>query len=234
VLGETHPDLANSYANLGDHAIGMNQLQQAVDAFAAAAAILNGRRAMETDAEQDKAPSKLREDTNPYPGLIVAAYNLSAADSAKAAVLRSQAFEAAQWIGDEETARAIAGMSARVAAGNGELAARARERQDLSQQANATDKLLIAALSKPDAARNRDSEQALRRAGIAHRGPDQRARPRHRRAISGLCNAGHQGARDHRGGAGRARRQRGAALVHHDRALHLRLDAEMPFLGTIP
>jgi CHAT domain-containing protein/Tfp pilus assembly protein PilF len=161
-LGETHPDVANSYTNLGSHALALNQLQQAYDAFAAATAILNGRRATEADAEQDKPDLKLHEDANPYPGLIVAAYHLAATDSRQAASLRAHAFEAAQWIGDEETARAIAGMSARVAAGNDQLAARVRQRQDLSQQAIATDKLLIAALSKPDAARNRENEQALR------------------------------------------------------------------------
>ncbi|WP_291690973.1 tetratricopeptide repeat protein [Bradyrhizobium sp.] len=168
-LGAAHPDVANSYVNLGSHDLDLKQWREAHDAFAAAAAIFNDRRAAAAAEEQTRADLRSHDDTNPYPGLIVAAYNLAAADGQKAATLRAEAFEAAQWIGDEQTARAIAGMSARVAASGGDLAARVRQRQDLGEQAIATDRLLIAALSRPNAARNPQTEQALRvqAAGIA-------------------------------------------------------------------
>lgn len=161
-LGEMHPDIANSFANLGAHHIDLKDWQQARDAFAHAVAIQNGRRAAEF-GEEGRGDLRAHEDTNPYPGLIVAAYNLArgATDEQKGA-LRSQAFEAAQWIGDEQAARAIAGMSARVADGSGDLAARVRERQDLGAQAVATDKMLVAAISQANAARNAAAEQALR------------------------------------------------------------------------
>lgn len=159
-LGEQHPDVAGSFANLGAHFLDLKDWQQARDAFARAAAIQNGRRVAEP-AEESRGDLKAHEDTNPYPGLIVAAYNL-AANGGQAGALRSQAFEAAQWIGDERAARAIAGMSARIADGRGDLAARVRERQDLGEQAVATDKMLVAAISQADAARNAASEQALR------------------------------------------------------------------------
>lgn len=158
-LGEQHPDVANSFANLGAHHIDLKDWQQARDAFARAVAIQNGRRAADQESRGDV---KVHEETNPYPGLIVAAYNLASANSGQAAALRSQAFEAAQWIGDEQAARAIAGMSARIADGSGDLAARVRERQDLDAQAVATDKMLVAAISQADAARNPAAEQALR------------------------------------------------------------------------
>ncbi|MCK1359054.1 CHAT domain-containing tetratricopeptide repeat protein [Bradyrhizobium sp. 199] len=160
-LGDTHPDAASSFANLGAHFLDLKDWQQARDAFARAVAIQNGRRAAEF-GEEGRGDLRAREDTNPYPGLIVAAYNLARASDEQKAALRSQAFEAAQWIGDEQAARAIAGMSARVADGRGELAARVRERQDLGAQAVATDKLLVAAISQANAARNAAAEQALR------------------------------------------------------------------------
>src|SRR5262249_18800255 len=138
------------------------QWPQALDAFGRATAILNGRRSTEAETPT-RADLKLHEDTNPFPGLIVAAYNLAGtADGQKAAALRSQAFEAAQWIGDEQAARAIAGMSARVAAGNGDLSARIRERQDLSEQAQAIDKALVALLSQPATPSSPQNEQTLR------------------------------------------------------------------------
>ncbi|WP_271594907.1 CHAT domain-containing tetratricopeptide repeat protein [Bradyrhizobium sp. CCBAU 65884] len=158
-LGEQHPDVANSFANLGAHHIDLKDWQQARDAFARAVAIQNGRRAAEQESRGDV---KVHEETNPYPGLIVAAYNLANANAGQAGALQSEAFEAAQWIGDEQAARAIAGMSARIADGSGDLAARVRERQDLGAQAVATDKMLVAAISQADAARNPAAEQALR------------------------------------------------------------------------
>jgi CHAT domain-containing protein/Tfp pilus assembly protein PilF len=162
-LSETHPDVASSFANLGGHYLDVKDWQQAHDAFTRAVAIQNSRRATQFGGEESRADLKAHEDTNPFPGLIVAAYNLaSASDGRAAGALRSQAFEAAQWIGDEQAARAIAGMSARIAEGGGDLAARVRERQDLSEQAIATDKMLVAAISQPDAARNGAAEQALR------------------------------------------------------------------------
>ncbi|WP_276577528.1 CHAT domain-containing protein [Bradyrhizobium sp. 138] len=160
-LGEQHPDVASSFANLGAHFLDLKDWQQARDAFARAVAIQNGRRTAEF-GEDGRGDLRAHEDTNPYPGLIVAAYDLARASDEQKDALRSQAFETAQWIGDEQAARAIAGMSARVADGSGDLAARVRERQDLGAQAMATDKMLVAAISQASAARNAAAEQALR------------------------------------------------------------------------
>jgi CHAT domain-containing protein len=162
-LGEAHPDVANSYNNLGGHYLDLKDWQRAYDAFGRAATILNSRRTVDFDEQQTRADLKIHQDTNPYPGMIVAAYNLAATPGNQQAVtLRSQAFEAAQWTGDAQAAKAIAGMSARVAAGNSDLAARVRQRQDLNEQTQAIDRMLIAILSQPDAARNPPAEQALR------------------------------------------------------------------------
>ena len=162
-LGEVHPDAANSFNNLGAHYLDAKDWQHAYDAFARASAILISRSARESNVEQTTADLKVHDTTNPFPGTIVAAYQLAeTSDRQKAIALRSQAFEAAQWIGDEQAAKAIAGMSARIAAGNGDLSARVRQRQDLSEQALAIDRLLISVISQPNAARSQEMEQALR------------------------------------------------------------------------
>ena len=162
-LGEEHPDVANSFSNLGAHYLDAKDWQQAYDAFVRASATLVGRKASEPGEAQATADLKASGATNPFPGAIVAAYHLAqASDSQKATTLRTRAFEAAQWIGDDQAARAIAGMSARIAAGSGNLPTRVRERQDLSEQALAVDRLLISVISQPNAARNPQTEQALR------------------------------------------------------------------------
>jgi CHAT domain-containing protein/Tfp pilus assembly protein PilF len=162
-LGEVHPDVANSFNNLGAHYLDSKDWQQAYDAFVRASATLISRKAKESGEGQTTADLRAYGATNPFPGAIVAAYQLAeTSDSQKAIALRSQAFEAAQWTSDEQAARAIAGMSARIAAGSGDLSARVRERQDLGEQALAVDRLLISVISQPNAARNQQTEQALR------------------------------------------------------------------------
>ena len=61
------------------------------------------RNAKESNEGRATADLKVHDTTNPFPGTIVAAYQLAGtSDSQKAIALRSQAFEAAQWIGDEQ------------------------------------------------------------------------------------------------------------------------------------
>jgi CHAT domain-containing protein/tetratricopeptide (TPR) repeat protein len=162
-LGEVHPDVANSFVNLGAHYLDLKDWQQAYDAFGGASAILINRRAGEFNQEPARADLKIHDNSNPFPGMIVAAYELAAtSNSQRAVALRAQAFEAAQWIGDEQAAKAIAGMSARLAAGDGDLSARVRERQDLNEHSLAIDRMLIAAMSQPSAVRSQATEQAIR------------------------------------------------------------------------
>jgi CHAT domain-containing protein len=161
-LGEVHPDVANSFNNLGAHYLDSKDWQQAYDAFVRASAISIGRGTGESGEGQTTADLKAYGGTNAFPGSIVAAYQLAeTSDGQKAVALRSRAFEA-QWTGDEQAAKAIAGMSARIAAGSGDLSARVHQRQDLGEQALAVDRLLISVISQPNAARNPQTEQALR------------------------------------------------------------------------
>jgi hypothetical protein len=52
---------------------------------------------------------------------------------------------------------------------------RVRQRQDLGEQAFAVDRQLISVISQPNAARNAQTEQALRAKGIRYCEPDQGA-----------------------------------------------------------
>lgn len=158
-LGDGHPDVANSYNNLGAHYLDVRDWPRASDAFARSTAILIARNANHASSGTDLG---FKDGTNPFPGAIVAAYQLADSVPAQQAALRAQAFENAQRIGDEQAATAIASMSARVAAGGSDLSAKVRQRQDLADQALAADQLLIAAISQPASARNQPTEQALR------------------------------------------------------------------------
>jgi tetratricopeptide repeat protein len=74
VLGEVHPDVANSFNNLGAHYLDSKAWQQAYDAFARASAILISRSAKESNEGQTTGDLKVHDTTNPFPGTIVAAY----------------------------------------------------------------------------------------------------------------------------------------------------------------
>jgi CHAT domain-containing protein len=159
-LGERHPDVANSLSNLASHYADLDDWRQAYDNFNRATSILIGRHAL-TSSDGSTA-ARVRDDANPFRGSLRAAYKLAErSDRQTADMLRSRAFESAQWIGDDQAANAIAGMSARVAAGSGELASLVRERQDLNEQALALDQTLIAAASHAAGERNLATEQAL-------------------------------------------------------------------------
>jgi CHAT domain-containing protein/Tfp pilus assembly protein PilF len=74
-----------------------------------------------------------------------------------------EAFEVAQWAGQSSAAAALQQMSARFSAGDSALAALVREMQDRAAARQNADKVLIAALSKPEARQDRGAIEALRR-----------------------------------------------------------------------
>jgi CHAT domain-containing protein/Tfp pilus assembly protein PilF len=160
-LGERHPDVANSLHNLASHYADRQSWRQAYDTFNRAASILVSRRAV-TFGGEATAEARIHDDASPFRAMIRAAYKLAEdSDRQTSDTLRSRAFESAQWVGDDQAANAIAGMSARVAAGSGDLSALVRERQDLSEQASALDRTLIAAASQGVHERNLETEKTL-------------------------------------------------------------------------
>ena len=95
-------------------------------------------------------PGDFRDTSDTFRGLIAAAWHVAeTAPDASAAKLRADAFEKAQWVTGARTGAAVSRMSARLAAGGGRLGELVRERQDLAEQAAATDRALIALLAQP-------------------------------------------------------------------------------------
>jgi CHAT domain-containing protein/tetratricopeptide (TPR) repeat protein len=161
-LGEMHPDTAISLSNLAYHYTELQDWQAAYDTFGRATAIWVARGREKAGKSQGAAETEVRGDAQyPFRGLIAAAYKLSeSAGEQRASTLRSEAFETAQLIGDGHAANAIARMSARIAAGGGDLSALVRERQDLNEQLLALDRALISSISQP-AERNPEAEASL-------------------------------------------------------------------------
>jgi CHAT domain-containing protein/tetratricopeptide (TPR) repeat protein len=162
LLGEMHPDTAKSLAELGFYYRDVQDWQAAYRAYNRAAAIWIARGTEKPSEGQSPAGGEIPRDTQPFLGAVVAAYMLSeSAAGQKASALRSEAFETAQWTNDGRTENAITGMSARLAAGGGDLSVLVRERQDLDGQLLALDRALIASVSQASE-RNQEAEGSLR------------------------------------------------------------------------
>ncbi len=162
VFGSAHPEVAVSLHNLASHYLDLQQWDAAFTAFKRASAIWITRRATGSVASEEGREVEIRNNADPFLGLVVAAYHAAAASQTEAALrLRAEAFESAQWVTGMGAASAIARMSARLAAADGRLAELIRESQDLAEEVRAADRALIAAVSQPAQARNSTSEQEL-------------------------------------------------------------------------
>ena len=166
-LGDSHPLLAVSLHNLASHYLDVEDWQTAHAAFKRATAIWIARRGSAGAGGQDER-AEIREHTDPFLGLVIAAHELGkTADAEARDKLRDEAFATAQWVTELGAAAAISGMSARVAAGGGRLGQLVRTRQDLAEEAAAVDRALIAAVSRPAEARKSDAELVLRQQAAA-------------------------------------------------------------------
>lgn len=92
-----------------------------------------------------------------------AAYRTAEAAPGDAAVLRDSAFQLAQRAERSTVGRALAEMSARIAARDDRLKALIRKRQDLAQEWQQLDKELEKALAAPAAERNAQRETGMRK-----------------------------------------------------------------------
>jgi CHAT domain-containing protein/tetratricopeptide (TPR) repeat protein len=167
-LGGNHPEVAVTVHNLAAHYLDLGQWQAAHAAFRRATAIWINRRRAGLVQSQEAQRTEMRNNADPFLGLVVAAYHAAVGDGAAALQLRAEAFESAQWVVETSAASGIARMSARIASADGELAELVRERQDLAEQMAATDRALIAAVSQPAQARNAAAEAELRSRARSH------------------------------------------------------------------
>jgi len=161
-LGSSHPEVAITVHNLASHHLDLKQWDAAYAAFKRASAIWIGRRSAGSAVSEEDQRIEMRNNADPFLGLVVAAYHAAESSGDTAATrLRAEAFESTQWIAGPGAASAIARMSARIASADNGLAELVRERQDLAEQVGATDRALIAAASEPPQARNPDMEATL-------------------------------------------------------------------------
>ena len=163
-LGSAHPEVAVSLHNLGSHYLDLQQWDAAFLAFKQASAIWTARRTTGSVASEEGQQVEIKNNADPFLGLVVAAYHAAQAREKQAALqLRAEAFESAQWVTGVGIASAITRMSARIAAADVRLAELVRESQDLGEAVRAADRALIAAASQPPQLRNSASEEALAR-----------------------------------------------------------------------
>jgi CHAT domain-containing protein/tetratricopeptide (TPR) repeat protein len=162
--GSNHPatafflnNLAHCYASAGDTRNALNYSRRATSSVVAHA---EGQR---SDWNGQGLNTLVEQRAN-YFDLNLA--NLAAASRSgiePGATLGREAFEIAQRSGESSAAMAIQQVGQRIAANNPALAAVVRENQDLSAARRDREKLLVAALSKPDGQQEHAAIDALRR-----------------------------------------------------------------------
>lgn len=134
----------------------------------AAAALPLYRRAFELQiaerGRRSRAPGARDGDVRPEPdlhaGLIETLWMLSA--NGADAALTEEALTVAQWLSLSGAASSVQKLGARLAAGDGKLAEKARRREDLAAERTAKDRELIKAVSEPANRRNAAAETQLR------------------------------------------------------------------------
>ena len=163
-LGDQHPDFAIALHNLASHQRDLGQSHEAYASFKRASNILVSRRNGASNGLDEGSQAEIKRNADPFRGQIAAAFEVAAASGGKAVTdLSAEAFETSQWTLSERTGAALSHMAARIAAGGGQLGDIVRERQDLTEQAAATDRALITLMSQTAEQRNPDAQAALRK-----------------------------------------------------------------------
>ncbi len=161
-LGPDHPStarnlsaLATLYAATGNAANAVNYSRKATNA------VVNHAATETLGVRQQQGAGGLVEQRAPYFVQHVAnLYLLKAANPTPD--LGSEALVAAQWAMQSSTSGAVQQLGARLASGGDAVAALVRENQDLAARWRERDKLLIAAMSQPEAQQNKAAIAALR------------------------------------------------------------------------
>ncbi|NVN88269.1 MAG: CHAT domain-containing protein [Rhodopseudomonas sp.] len=160
-LGPDHVEVARSLDSLSVAYMAQGRYDEALAASRRAVAILT-KRSEETSEGSDPGGVEQKSQRLSFVRLVHLLTRLSATSSDNSAII-DEAFRTAQNAGGIETARALAGMSARYAAGSDALARLVRERQDLFGRWRSLDAALVTAMSQPPEKRNPAAEEALRK-----------------------------------------------------------------------
>ena len=141
-LGADHPNVAIRLNNLALLAENQGNWPEALSWHRRAEPILTAAAGQEAGDRKGTARRDLSASTYPFRGHARAAYHVDRDDPR----LRDEGFRMAQWALQSDASAALAQMALRLAAGDGALATKVRERQDLIGVRQATDKQLLAAV----------------------------------------------------------------------------------------
>jgi tetratricopeptide (TPR) repeat protein len=159
-LGPEHPDVAQSLNNLAVLYRAEKQEAEAEAASKQAVAII-ARHLTVGDARSLGDSDAERRTNRVYFINYISIANAASGDDAESrAATAAATFRAAQEAHASSAAQAVAGMTARFAAGTDALAALVRERQDLARRRQLLDDEVVKAASKPAAERNAKAEAA--------------------------------------------------------------------------
>ena len=157
VLGPNHLDVAVSLNNL---AVLYDKQGRGAEALSLS------RRAVSIVAKrfEDSAPQLGGgEDARPRSNRTYFLVNVALTHHVSEPSATAESFRVAQLASASTTAKAVAGMAARFAAGSDAMAAAARERQDLAGRWRALDKAIVQATSRSPLKRDAVAEDGLRR-----------------------------------------------------------------------
>jgi len=137
-LPDDHPDIVRILVDLGSVHIARGSYAQAYNAYSRACEIIIRRW-------QDRRTDDIREQA--FRGLMQTGGKLENEPGQDRQQLLRQTFDAAQWIGNTQTAAALTQMSARFAASEGTLAQIVRREQDRARELTAIEDKLTFALA---------------------------------------------------------------------------------------
>jgi CHAT domain-containing protein/Tfp pilus assembly protein PilF len=164
-LGPNHPEVAATLNNIavledarGNHTAALTYSRKATSAI-----IAHGAADVLGIGQQGKSGGLIEQRADYF---VRHLSYLSAALRERiepASALTAEAFSIAQWAGQSAAAAAVQQMGLRFASGNTALSALVRESQDVATLWRSKDKLLIEAISKPDAEQKQEAIATLRK-----------------------------------------------------------------------
>jgi CHAT domain-containing protein/tetratricopeptide (TPR) repeat protein len=157
-LPGNHPDIAVNLANIAALELRQGRDLESLNTIRRANAIMTQRRA----SLKKSTDYRLLDNNWFFTHHVRAAFRVADRDKANATSLMQEAFRIAQWANDTAASSAAAQMAARLGAGDTGLGRLVRERQDLENRWQTSDKALTSALSLPLERRAGADERARR------------------------------------------------------------------------
>jgi CHAT domain-containing protein/Tfp pilus assembly protein PilF len=148
LLGPNHPDVARSLTGIAEVYREQGLYTTALPFIRRAAAITSTRAASAKENSKG-GQSELRSRGIVFLDEASVTTHLDAAKDPQSAQLREEGFAALQWSKASDTAAAVAHMAARFAAASDALANLIRQRQDTQDRFDATETLILKAVSQP-------------------------------------------------------------------------------------